>query len=385
MIKNIFKWLGVLGVVMSAIFPVSAATLYVGEDISTDKAIPADDVYFIGESTVVSKDIRGDIVVVSGDVALDGDISGDVLAVGGNITINGRVSDDVRVLGGNVTVIGEVGGDLVSGSGSITIADSANIRGDMVIGAGSFTLYGKVNGDLRAWFGEGRINGTVGGNAEVNYSDGLTFGNEGKVAGKLTYSASAEKVEFSDHAQSIEFIPTASIEKTKYGLAKLFTIAGLMALLWKWVSLLFVGALLIWVFPRLFPKLTDSARARGHVGQTIWTGLIFLVVVPAGGLLLMATLIGMPVAMILFFGYCLTLVMSSIVGSYGVGSFLRHHKNDTQWEQLGNLSLGLVIFLVASFIPVIGWLLQFVIVMFGVGTIWSEKVRMSKEYREPLR
>lgn len=385
MTKNIFRWLGMLVVAMSSVVPVSAATLYLGQDISTDKAVPADDVYFIGESTVVSKDIKGDVVVISGDVALDGDITGDVLAVGGNITINGRVSDDVRVLGGNVTLIGEVGGDVVSGSGSITVADSSNIRGDMVVGAGSFILYGKVGGDLRAWFGEGRINGTVTGNAEVNYSDGLTFGNEGRVGGKLVYSASIEKTEFAEHAGSIEFVPTASIEGAKHGLAKLFTVAGFLAVLWKWISLVFVGALIIWIFPRLFPRMTDSARARGHVGQAVWTGLIFLLVVPAGGLLLMATVIGMPVAMILLLGYCLTLVMSSIVGSYGVGSFLRHHKNDTQWEQVGNLALGLVIFLVASFIPVVGWLLQFAIMMFGVGTIWFEKVRISKEYREPLK
>jgi hypothetical protein len=359
-----------------------AAPLFVqGESLNQDVAAN-DDAYLAGETVVVARDVRGDLFVGGGDITINGNVSGDLVVMGGTVTVNGRVSDDVRVMGGTVTIVNSVGDDLFIGAGSVTIADAAVIRGDLVAGTGTLNLYGRVNGSAKLGFGTGRINGKIDGNADVRYSEGLSFGKDARIAGQLNYWAPTEEASFSDYASKVQFHSVVDAGANRQGLRHLLTAAGLMAIIWKWLSLLFVGALMIWIFPKFFPKLVDSIKARSNTGQFVLAGFAFLILVPLLGGLFAVTVIGLPVAMIMFFAYVLMIIFSAIVGAYGLGSYLRRHRHATQWDQLANLALGTLTVLVVAHVPFIGGLFQALVIMFGLGVVWYEKVRLSAVYRK---
>lgn len=359
----------------------AAPTWLSGEKLVADTPF-TDDAYVVGESVTIDKEIRGDLLVVGGEVIINGPVTGDIWVVGGNLTLNGKVADDLRLFGGDVTVAGSVGDDLFGAGGAVTVADTAKIGGDVYMGVAEFTLYGAVNGDANLWTGRSRINGQIAGNANIRLSEGLSFGKEGRVAKKLTYWAPMEDTTLAQYAREVEFNKSVDTAAAKKGLAALFTVAGLSLILWKWLSVLLLGAVLIWMAPKYFPHLTDSANARAQGGRYIGAGLVLIILVPFLAFILGITFVGMPLSIVMMLAYVLMLILGSIVGAYAVGSYLRAHKHNNEWQQLGNLALGIVVLLFAWYIPVIGWLFQWGVIAYGVGSVWYDKVKMLAAYRK---
>jgi len=74
-------------------------------------------------------------VVLVGDVDVPaGDVAGEVVVVRGDVTVDGVVDGDVIVLRGLITVAGQVRGDVVSVSGRVRLRPTAQVGGSVLAG-----------------------------------------------------------------------------------------------------------------------------------------------------------------------------------------------------------------------------------------------------------
>src|SRR5690606_16975206 len=237
------------------------------------------------------------------------------------------VGDDIRMMGGTLNVNGNVADDVMAVGGEFTIADGATIRGSVWSVAGEMSLYGQINEELTSWLGKGRIDGLVGGDAEIHISEGLSFGNNGKIGESLRYWAPREDPTLVNYAKNVEFNQAVDPNASTRGLIALLTIAGLTAVLWKWLSFLLLGSIIIWLLPKYFPQIIDTMKAQKNTAMYIWNGLLVMIVAPVLAMLFAITVVGIPVASVIFLAYGLLIVFGAIAGAYGIGSYLRQHSH----------------------------------------------------------
>lgn len=87
-------------------------------------------------STPVFAMQREDRVNFFGDINIARPVSGDVVSIAGNIDVKEAVKGDVVSVVGNINIQGEVKGDVVAVLGKVTLAEGAIVNGDVVaIGA----------------------------------------------------------------------------------------------------------------------------------------------------------------------------------------------------------------------------------------------------------
>jgi cytoskeletal protein CcmA (bactofilin family) len=77
--------------------------------------------------------VPGDRIVLSGDVLVPrGTQSGEIVVLNGDVIVEGVARGDVVVLSGDVDIAGHVSGDVIAIDGQVTIGPGAQIRGDVL-------------------------------------------------------------------------------------------------------------------------------------------------------------------------------------------------------------------------------------------------------------
>jgi hypothetical protein len=239
-----------------------------------------------------------------------------------------------------------VGEDLLVGAGQATIDRGARIGGDLIFGAGRMTMDGTVAGSVLG--------------STSNYTKG------GSVAG-------TEQVNVGQPQERQE--PTLADRAVDS--------------LRRYVSLLVVGGLLLWLLPRLFRGAAETVRGRslvslgvgvlGFVGVIMALVLLVLVTVLVAvvlGLLGLGSLTGVTVfggilvAAVVVFLLVLALVFAApaTVG-LALGRLLVRGDGRSLLGWLGALALGVLVVVLVAAIPVVGGWLEALLVLLGLGAL----------------
>jgi cytoskeletal protein CcmA (bactofilin family) len=316
------------------------------------------------EVTVAATEtVQGDLVASAGTVRIDGRVDGDLVASGGQVIVAGTVTGDVLAGAGSTTVSGEVGGDLRAGSGQAriegsvgedvllgvgqaTVASGARIGGDLIFGAGRMQLDGTVAGSVLGSTGSYARGGSVGGSEQVNVQE-----------------------------------PEEEREPTLVDRA--------VDALRRYVSILVVGALLLWLLPRVFRGAADAARRRplvsfgvgvlGFIAVIVALVLVVLVTVLVAvvlGLLGLGSLTGVTafggvlVAAIIVFLFVLAVAFAAqaTVG-LALGRLLFRTDGGSSLGWLGALAFGVLVVVLVASIPVVGGWLEALLVLLGLGAL----------------
>jgi hypothetical protein len=199
------------------VVPVFASEVISEEDIVIDEDID-DDVYAFGATVTVNATIDGDLVASGGVITINGTVTGDVLAMAQTVIINGTIEDDLRA-GAAVVLLADgasVGDDMNAGAMAVEMEPGSSVGGSLYFGAYQGVL-NDVAGDVGGGAEGVQINGLIGGDAELgigaggeppfnplqffqdpalpevsDVASGITFGNDGEIAGDLTYSSTTE-------------------------------------------------------------------------------------------------------------------------------------------------------------------------------------------------
>jgi hypothetical protein len=281
------------------------------------------------------------LVASGGQVIVAGTVTGDALVGAGSTTISGEVGGDLRAGAGQARIEGRVGEDATLGVGQATVTSEAEIGGDLIFGAGRMQMDGTVEGSVLGSTGNYARGGSVEGSEQVNVEQ-----------------------------------PEAEPEPTVADRA--------VDALRRYVSILVVGMLLLWLLPRMLRGAADAARGRplvslgvgilGFVGVIVALVLVILATVLVAillALLGLGSLAGVTVfggllvaAIILFlFVFAVAFAAQATVGlarTDGRPSFL---------GGLGALALGVLVVVLVAAIPLVGGWLGALLVLLGLGAL----------------
>ena len=345
--------------------PAAAADIRSGQDITigTTETIE-DDLYAFGTNIAINGTIHGDLIAGGNNISVDGNVTGDVIAGGNSVVIRGQVGGSVRAAGNTVVVDGKIANDLVVGGNELTILGNGRVGRDVIVGATNATISGQIGRDLQAGGANVKIDSGVGGNVTANV-ERLQITDRGTVGGSLKYTSKNE----AQIANAASVKGSVERQTPDNGRAPLFS--GTAALVVEWlkglIGLLILGILVVFFFPGF------SRRAGEVLVHSPWLTL-------AVGAL---ALIGLPILSIVFFavGYLIggwwigfvvlalfvvVLALSIPVAAVGVGgAVLRVARRPVPvWLAL---FIGLVALLLVALIPILGGIVIFCALLFGMG------------------
>ncbi|MBU0727988.1 hypothetical protein KKA95_04860 [Patescibacteria group bacterium] len=376
--KYIFILLTALLILPTAVF---ATTFQSGEEVLVSEVVN-DDVYLAGGEVLVQANINGDLIAVGGGLGINANVSQDLTAGGGDVVINGEVGDDLRVGGGNVTINSTIKDDLFVGAGNVTLSQDSFVGGDVTFGSGNLVMMGEINGNLMGAGETIRIDGKISGNVKLYGVEKLKFGPNAKIIGNLEYKSSNE-VMIEDGVVEGEIIfnqidKAVSAEDARWmagGVLAGLSIYSLLAtLLLGLVVLLTCRAFSISVFKAVYKSPFKS----------LGVGLLAVIVTPIVFVILLITVIGIPIAFITIMLWIILLMLGKVFVSMLIGWRIVKVKEKKGFGRLyGAFALGALIFSILCLIPLVGWLIKFILVLIALGgiviTCYSLHTSLSKK------
>ena len=302
--------------------------------------------------------VDGDLVATGGRVTVAGTVTGDVLAAAGTTTISGQVDGDVRLASGRALVEGRVGEDLLIGAGQATVASGARVGGDLIFGAGRMQMNGAVAGSVVGSTGNYSRAGSVGGSERV------------------TVQEPREAPTLADRGFDV---------------------------LRRYLSIVIVGLLLLWLTPRILRGAGDAVRRRplvafglgivAVIGVVVAVVLVvFLTVLLAIGLGLvgLGSLAGtiafagtVAVVVIVFLVFVAVMFGAQAAVGLGLGRLLFRGDPLSFGMAFLALLLGVLVVVLLAAIPVAGGWLEALLVLLGLGALLVGLARRRREPAEP--
>lgn len=323
------------------------------------------DFFAFGETVEISGTVNGDVYTAGGQVSVDGTVNGDLLAAGGTISISGRVDQDVRAAGGQLTISGEVGGNITLGAGNVELTEDAKVGGSILAGVGNLRLASPVGGSVRLGAGNVNISNKIDGNVNVAAED-IRIASNAKIGGYLTYWSDKD-ASIDENAEVVGEVTKkapADVSKSSENFFGAFAGFSLFGALVSLVSTFIVGLILI----RFFPVFNKNVVA--NLTKTPWislgAGFLALILVPIAAFILMITIVGIPLGLILMVLYVVALYLARIFVIYWIGSTI-FARMGGKTHELWALIVGLIVYYLITLIPVLGGLVTFSVLLFGLG------------------
>jgi cytoskeletal protein CcmA (bactofilin family) len=419
----------VLALLLSAlaIVPAQAADTRGGDQVVIGRAdVVSEDLYVAANTVTIDGTVKGDLIAVGQSVVINGTVEGDLLIAAQAVVINGSVGDDARI-GAQAIMIGSgarIGGDLAIGAASLESQAGSMVSGDLLAGAFQALLAGTVGRDVRGGMSRLELRGVVGRNVDVGVNGddsglapmqfsqipqivmptvapNLTIRDSARIGGKLTYTSSAEATVGSaaQIGNGVAFSQAPASQSSAPARQALW-----LTYLQRLVTLLLIGALLLWLLPtwtrgladtverRPLPSLGEGLLAFGALVATLIGVLIVTIALAVlfgkltlGGLAAMIVFVGLLfngvaiLGAIAFLAYIAEIVVGLLAGRW----ILRRLRPAWAEQPLAPMALGVVLYIALRAIPVVGGLLALVVGLFAMGALW-EWVRAVYRQIRPL-
>jgi len=328
-----------------------------------------DDLYVGAETVTIDGTLNGDLWAAANTIIINGRVNGSVMAAGNQISINGDVTHAVRAVGESINIKGSIGGDVLAGCRGLNIASTAEIGGDLLFGADSVDIAGPIEGDIKGGGSEVAIGDMVGGNVELEV-ERLIILSTASIGGDLTYS-SAEEADIQSGAQ-IAGATTHNVPEIKEdgaGMLPFAPFSGVLAKLTNFLMAFVTGLIIIFLAPRRLRSIVDAIGSRP--GPSAGWGALLVLVTPIAALLVCVTIIGISAGVIALALYGIGLYLAQIPVGLFIGRWIigRFRTVESKGAMVGALAVGLVILKLLSLIPYFGFVVGFVVALFGLGAV----------------
>ena len=253
--------------------------------------VQEEDAYVSTDRGLVEGVVDGDLVIAAGDLEINGVVTGDVLvASAGSVIVRGRVDGAVRGAARSVVVEagGRVGDDLAVAA--VTTELRGQVGRDVIVFGGSFDLSGSVGRDIHGRFVRGTIDGVIGRNVDVGTSS-LEVGPAADVRGSLLYRSN-RSADVADEASVGGQLERLS-PRPSFFIDVWWTVATILG----FFAFVFTGIVVLWLFRETGTNAVAAVIARPW--RTIAMGLAALVLMPLVIVTLIASFVGVPLAVLL--------------------------------------------------------------------------------------
>lgn len=359
----IMKLLRVFSLTSLFLFSTCLFAQQAGEHVSVSGIID-DDLYLAGGQVDLYASVAGDVVVAGGQLNLEGNVRADVTAAGGDIELRGTVADDARIVGGNLRVLAKINDDLVAAGGRIQVASTADIGGSAWLAAGDVLVDGKIGEELHARGGKVIVTGSIRGNAEI-WAEHIEIASSATIIGNLRYKSPRPAI-IAEGARIEGKVTHVPVEILAAPVIAGFLLGGVLILL----SLVVTGAVLYLVFPGVASACSKTISDKPWA--SLGYGLAVFAAVPFVAVLLLSTGIGVFLALLLLAAYFVMLLLGYIAGAYYVAELgMRKFNKDKAGKTMHVVSLGLAlaVLFIVNIIPVFGSLLNWLVLLAGIGAL----------------
>lgn len=356
-------------VLIALLFSLNAAEYKGGEIVTVNKGDTLSSDLFAGCRHVeIFGVVKSDVYAGCETVTVDGEIGDDLLAGCREARITGKVGDGVIFFGRSIYIDGEVGGDVLAFGEQVRISERGVIKGNLFVGAGNLLLEGgRVEGTIRGGAGRTYLNGVVGKDVDIE-TGSIKFG-EGYRAAEGTKLTLPKELD----EKNAGYVPD-NLEVTVQKKARFFQGAFFY---WSLIAMFIAGVLMVAFFKNF------SRDYLGFSKRELWKnmGLGFLVIfiAPVAILILLLLVFTIPVALMALAAYFILLYLSSVFTALALGDYLfgMLQKSGSARNLIWPLLLGVVVVMLVSKIPFVGWLFSLAIISFGMGSfityIWNLK------------
>jgi len=302
----------------------------------------------------------GDIYAAAERITIEAPIGDDVIAACRDLIIRSKVNDGVIGFAQTILIDGEIDGDVIAFGSELRLTENAHIKGKLFLGTGKFIMENaRVDGNISGGSGYAYLNGNVGGNVKLDL--GKVDFDSGYAAVGTTHLTLHRPL----NEKELKFAPAdlkITIEEKERFYQSFF-------FYWWIVALLITGIVIFSFFKNASHDYLEKARK--DVLKSIGLGFLILVVTPIALVLLMVLVFTIPLSLILLVVYLVLLYLSLVYSALYIGDAVLHYlrKNNGHWPLLGMFALGLILVILLPEIPFIGWLINLVIICFGMGSL----------------
>lgn len=298
------------------------------------------DVFLVGQNYTLESDetLSGSIAIIGGNVTIEdgATVNGDIAVVGGGVISDGKVNGDVVLVGGNLTVSSKISGSIVVVGGQIRLSETAVVTGDIT---------------------------TMGG--QVDQAPGA------EVGGKIVNNAppvdvpEVPSVPSVPNAPNVPNSPSPIVDK---GFSIFWKMAGVIG---RALAVAAIGMLITLFLQPQLERVADAITQQTFMAGSF--GLLTIIASPVTILVMIATVILIPVALLVIFILLPAIWLFGLVAiGQEVGERFTKAINQT-WPPVLTTGFGTFLFLLVSglfgLIPCFGWLLSFFLSMIAIGGV----------------
>ena len=341
--------------------------------LSEDKKIN-EAAFISGNLITVDSDIDGDLYCAGRSVTVTGNIKGDVACAAQTIKITGSVDGDVRIAAQSVEITGQITHNLTTLTQSLILGQKSNIKGDIFFGVQAVQLSGLMGRDL-AGVGESiTITGSLLRNATITGSN-LSVLDNGKIGGNLDYyvnNTATSSIEIKNvkgvvTKHEIEIPKKVDVDKK---ITKVTGMALVAKILLGITSFIVLGFVVIHFDRKNVEKRLLLINNKPFISGLI--GLAVLITAPFAFFILLATIVGIPLAFIALFILIIAMITSSLYPSIFLGKVIIEKVFYRQTTSLFlQMITGVILLGLISNIPFIGWIVAFAAFCVGLGAYFT--------------
>ena len=264
-----------------------------------------------------------------------------------------------------VTVRGRVDGSLFTFSQETRIAEGSRVGRGVASYSNVLSLHGEIAHGVRAAGGSIDIAGPVRRNVDAA-AQRITVGSRGHIGGELIAEVRHSGDLRIDPAATLASEPVVRLAGDGASPSRYLTASFyLWQSLWL-VAALIVGGLLLWLAPG---AATVRFATPSVVVRTLGIGFLCVVATPVAALLVAMTLVGLPLAIVLFGLWALAVYLAKITVAILLGrAFLGPRSSGRGGAAL---LVGLLAVFVAVNLPIVGWIANLGLTLFGVGALFA--------------
>jgi len=336
---------------------VEAAKIVTGDYTLGREEILHDDLFIGGTTAMVEINgiVDGDVYIGADGVTITGTVSDDVYVVADTVTVSGNVYGDLVAFGSTVTVSGSIGESAYLTGGAVE--SSGSIVDDLVVIGGDVETSGYVDEDLIAVGMSLDIQSTI---AEdlVAFGTGISTSN-------ASVSGETYKEEGKFYTQDIQFFTNPNLSWGTVASTALIT----------GISVFLVGAFLIYVMPvKTLNIVKKSTESGDEFIKSFATGFIILFIASIPTFLLLSlTVVGLPLAGILFALVIFLAMYARIWVEIGIGNLILKSLGKKKYSFYLALLVGRFLSVVINLIPIVGTIYTTVITLVGAGAFFRMK------------
>lgn len=338
------------------------------------------DLFLSGTSGLPELNTTGDVFAAGQSVVLKGKAGGDAHAAGFDVSVEAPIAGNLYVAGANVAVLAPVAQDLTAMGMNLRTSAQATIAGNARLAGSNVVIDGPIMGALTVTAGEITLNAAVTGDV-LMLIDTASFGPNARISGRLTYSA-AEPI-----TVPASLIPANRVTYHRLVLPETVTrirqgwrvghpmmpsaravMGGAVLIL---AGLLAVGAITLAMAPVWSDRVRQTIDAKS--GACLLAGVLGLAALLGLVPVTVMTIIGIPLLPLVFATILLGWMMSYLFGVYALSMRVARVFGISEpvglSAQILVLALGLLGSTLLNFVPILGWLLNFVPLLLGAGAI----------------